>query len=167
MRISRKSLSQPVASSVKVMGATYESIGTTYYRMTLGQIQNAYESGDPFIYYAILEDGFDAINIDALPGSAIIDDELFYCVSDGKSIDIDGEEVDPFLALQEYDPNDESNNLEDYCEDVDDEFILSNINLFAINRTSIVSNLDEAAKDALDREYKFTDLIKYYNDDIQ
>lgn len=162
MKIRKTHSKTPVASSMKVMAADLQSIGTVYYRVLAAQIESAYEDEDPFIYYAVLEDGLDAINLDTMVGSKVIDDELFICQSDGQEININGEMVDPFVALEDYTPED----LEDYIEDVDQKFILDNITIYEINRKSILNNIDDAAKDALDRGYSFTNIVKYYDEDL-
>ena len=102
MKIRKTHSKTPVASSMKVMAADLQSIGTVYYRVLAAQIESAYEDEDPFIYYAVLEDGLDAINLDTMVGSKVIDDELFICQSDGQEININGEMVDPFVALEDY-----------------------------------------------------------------
>lgn len=165
MKISRTHKQVEIASSKKIMAADLESIGTTYYRISSDQILKAYsaKTEDPFIYYAIAEDGLAAINLDTLVGSQIVDDELYICQSDGQNIIVDNTEVDPFVALEEYGVE----ACENYIEDVDSKFILDTITIYEIDRKSIIAHLNDAAADALDREYDFTTLVRYYNEDIQ
>jgi len=129
--------------------------GTTFYRMTIDQIKDAFkDSYNIWISKTFDELGLDAINFDMLYGSAQdYNGLMYYCDSDGYEIDIDGEMVDPEEALNSYDPEDE---LAPYTKQATSEIILKNITVHEIQTPSF----DKWAEDLMRDGYSFTSLIK-------
>ena len=105
MRIKVISNDNLKSNYIPIMAA--EQGGTVYYHATDDELSSLLESGgaNTWIFEAInfnrLED---IINLDAgLYGSKIIDDEIYLCVTDGHDINVNGENVDPESALDQYD----------------------------------------------------------------
>lgn len=131
--------------------------GTTFYSATVDDIIDAY--GDvtlnAWIRQAFVDRGLDAIDYDHnLYGSAIIDDVLYICVTDGYDIEVNGEEVDPEEALSEYTPED----LSDYIKPATAEIIRRNITEYEL----ITPDFESWAIDLLRDGYSFSKLVTDY-----
>ena len=79
--------------------------GTIYYKTTVEEIIDTLkdQEANPWLIAAFQNDGYDAIDFKHnLYGSAVLDDGLYICVTDGHDIEVNGEEVDPEDALEDY-----------------------------------------------------------------
>lgn len=131
--------------------------GTTFYSATVDNIINAY--GDvtlnAWIRQAFIERGLDAIDYDNnLYGSAVIDDVLYICVTDGYDIEVNGEGVNPEEALSEYTPKE----LSDYIEPATAEIIRRNITEYEL----ITPDFESWAINMLRDGYAFSKLVTDY-----
>lgn len=101
MKLSKK-LAKAITSA-----AESNNKGTTFYRVTLDQLKEVFSEGNDsnlWMIYAISEYGFNAIRIEDIWGSAVIEDELYLCKTDGNYISVKGQDdVEPETALETYD----------------------------------------------------------------
>ena len=133
--------------------------GTTFYSATVDDIIDAY--GDmtlnAWIRQAFVDRGLDAIDYDHnLYGSAVINDVLYICVTDGYEIEVNGEEVDPEESLSEYTPEE----LSDYIEPATAEIIRRNITEYELK----TPDFESWAIDLLRYGYAFSKLVTDYMD---
>ena len=136
--------------------------GTTWYPVTLKQFKDFAEDNieNVFLKYTIIYDGFDALDLDLMYGTRIVDDTLYICSSDGKDIQVGNEEVDPEFALDKYSPDE----LSAYMEDVTDTVLESHTTANDFNRELLEENLNNAAIEALQDDVDFSELIDYYDE---
>ena len=136
--------------------------GTTWYPVTLKQFKDFAEDNieNVFLKYTIIYDGFDALDLDLMYGTRIVDDTLYICSSDGKDIQVGNEEVDPEFALDKYSPDE----LSAYMEDVTDKVLESHTTANDFNRELLEENLNNAAIEALQDDVDFSELIDYYDE---
>ncbi len=131
--------------------------GTTFYAVTLEQIIDTYSKPDNnvWIMQSFIESGWDAIDYDNnLFGSQIIDDVLYICVTDGRDIIIDDENVDPEEALELYDIDD----LGEYIQPASDQVIKKYITEYELN----MPDFDKWAPSMISSKYDFTKLVDDY-----
>ena len=96
--------------------------GTTFYKMTRKQFEDAFEKENLWIQEIIKRSkDFDCL-VDMF-GSEEIDGDYYICVTDGREIEVNGEMVDPETALQEYSLSD----LSGYIKDATKKVILDSI----------------------------------------
>lgn len=123
--------------------------GTAYYKCTLDQVIDALSKEDEnlWLVYALKEYGWKALNFDTyMFGSKVINNLLYLCKTDGYYINIDGEEVDPEEALDEY-PLDK---LAAYIQDFDEDVVISTISMYdmaAVNLNNIAISMLEDGRD--------------------
>ena len=150
MKISKKFTEVFAESSVN-------SSGTTFYRVTLDQLADAFaQDNDPNLWmiYAIREFGFNAIKIKDIWGSGLIDDTLYLCKTNGQLLIIKGVEVDPESALEEVSLEDLSEYIEDSTPEIirkmitDDEFNFQDIDDLALKMLEDGHSFLEIAKAA-------------------
>lgn len=104
-----------------------------FYRCTFEDVYEACEDENMFVRYALDKYRWGAVNIDRLYGSAIFDDDLYLCVTDGaEEIDINGQLYPPESLFDEgYTPDDIAELIESSTPDVIreyiDEYVLSDI----------------------------------------
>lgn len=136
--------------------------GTTWYPVTLKQFKDFAEDNieNVFLKYTIIYDGFDALDLDLMYGTRVVDDTLYICSSDGKDIQVGNEEVDPEFALDKYSPDE----LSAYMEDVTDKVLESHTTANDFNRELLEENLNNAAIEALQDDVDFSELIDYYDE---
>jgi hypothetical protein len=136
--------------------------GTTWYPVTMSQFSDFVEDNieNVFLKYTATYDGFDALDLDLMYGSRIIDDTLYVCSSDGKPIQIGNEEVDPEFALDKYTPEE----LSAYMEDVTDKVLESHTTANDFDKDLLKENLNNAAIEALQDNVDFPKLIEDYNE---
>ena len=136
--------------------------GTTWYPVTLKQFKDFAEDNieNVFLKYAVTYDGFDALDLDLMYGTRIVDDVLYICSSDGKDIRVGNEEVDPEFALDTYTPDE----LSVYMEDVNDKVLESHTTVNDFDKDLLKENLDNAAIEALQGGSDFPKLIENYNE---
>lgn len=137
-----------------------ENNGTMFYRCTLDQVINAHRDANSNVWliYALEEYGWNAIDFDHnLFGSALIDDDLYICKTDGYEININGENVDPETALEYYDIEE----LSGYIENADDDIILHSITTYELSNKL---DINELAIQMLNDQYSFLDLVEAAKD---
>lgn len=136
--------------------------GTTWYPVTMSQFDDFAEDvmENVFLKYTAKYDGFEALDLDLMYGTRIIDDVLYICSSDGKDIRVGDEEVDPEFALDKYTPDE----LSVYMEDVTDKVLESHTTVNDFDRDLLKENLDNAAIEALQGGIDFPKLIEDYNE---
>ena len=142
----------------KITAAT-ES-GTVFYKCKLDQVIQAEKDNDcnTWLLYALIEYGWNAIDFDHnMYGSAIIDDELYICKTDGYEINVDGEQVDPESALEDYDIE----SLSGYIQDATADIIIHSITEYELSKDI---DVEELAIQMLNDQYSFVDLVEAAKD---
>lgn len=136
--------------------------GTSWYPVSRAQFTDFAEDNitNTFLKYTAIYDGFDALDLDLMYGTKIVDDTLYICSSDGKDIRVGDEEVDPEIALDEYTPDE----LFAYMEDVTDQVLESHTTVNDFNKDLLKANLNNAAIEALQDGIDFSELIENYNE---
>lgn len=133
---------------------------TVWYEADLDMVRNALREENLILYGAIQTHGFDAIkDIDMnIPGSYIddVEDRIYICVTDGSQVVVDGEEVDPDEAMEEYGPE----ALEGYILPATNQMIVNKLTSYEINNY----DLDLVAQDLMDESYSFIDIYEAYKD---
>lgn len=133
---------------------------TAWYEADLDMVRNALLEENLILYGAIQTHGFDAIkDIDMnIPGSYIDDatDRIYICVTDGSQVIVDGEEVDPDDAMEEYGPE----AMQEYIFPATNQMIVSKLTSYEINNY----DLDLVAQDLMDESYSFIDIYEAYKD---
>lgn len=148
MKISKK-LTEVIAES------TIHPSGTTFYRVTLEQLTDAFVSDNHsnlWMIYAIREFGFNAIKIKDIWGSGIVDDVLYLCKTDGQLLIINDVEIDPESALEEVSLED----LTQYIKDGTPEIIRKMITDYEFN----FQDIDELALKMLEDGHRFLEIAK-------
>lgn len=147
-----------------VVAAKIANVGTTWYRVTLKQFSDFIEDHESnlFIRYTALTNNFDALNLSQMYGSAVYDDELFICETNGQPIVVGPDaDVDPETAFENYTPED----LHAYIEDAKTETLIKYITYREIKPELLEEDQVDAAIDALEtRQISIEDLIKDYNE---
>lgn len=130
--------------------------GTIWYEAEFEQVRDALKEENLILYGAFLTNGFDCIsNIDInLPGSYVYGDYLYICESDGELININGDQVDPESAMEEYGPE----MLSAYIAPADDKIIQQKLTEYEITNYDI----DEAADALFEEGYTFTTILADY-----
>ena len=130
--------------------------GTIWYEAEFDQVRDALKEENLILYGAFLTNGFDCIsNIDInLPGSYVQGDYLYICESDGELINVNGDQVDPDSAMQEYGPE----MLSAYVIPADDKIIKQKLTEYEITNYDI----DEVAYELFDEGYTFTTILADY-----
>lgn len=130
--------------------------GTTFYTITVDAAVHAYENNNLIVYQALKDYGWDAFDIDKyLIGSAIIDDILYLCVSDGIDLDIDGVGlVDPEEAIDTVDLD----SLIDYIKQPTDQEIVKHLTPYDLDED--ILDLDTIAEELLASGYTFIEIIR-------
>lgn len=132
--------------------------GTTFYTITEDQLLKHYDKAENLIVRNVVSDeGFKAFDLDSMYGSKIIDDTLYLCVTDGMEITVNGNEVDPEFALEDYSISD----LSKYIKEGDDTIINRYVSEYELKDI----DLNKVAIDILDGgAVTFTDVVKYAAD---
>lgn len=78
--------------------------GTVFYKITPLEFEDAFDSAEvnAFLQYLALSRGFNAFDLDKMYGSFEYGDDFYLCVTDEYPIIIDGEEVQPEYAYEDY-----------------------------------------------------------------
>ena len=130
-------------------------LGTTYYKATLDQVIDVYlgKYENVILSFLLGTLEWDVLNFrSALYGSDVIDDVLYICVTDGMPIDVNGEEVDPEEALQDYDISE----LSEYIKPADSEIISKYVTEYEFNPIDI----DSVAVEMLEDGYSFQEIAQ-------
>lgn len=130
--------------------------GTIWYEAEFEQVRDALKEENLILYGAFLTNGFDCIsNIDInLPGSYVYGDYLYICESDGELINVNGDQVDPESAMEEYEPE----MLSAYIVPADDKIIQQKLTEYEITNYDI----DEVADALFEEGYTFTTILADY-----
>ena len=136
--------------------------GTSWYPVSMRQFGDFAKDHieNVFLKYTAVYDGFDALDLDLMYGTRVVDDTLYICSSDGKAIQVGNEEVDPEFALDNYTPDE----LHAYMEDVTDNVLISHTTANDFDRKLLEENLRDAAIEALQYNVDFSKLIEDYNE---
>lgn len=130
--------------------------GTVWYEAEFEQVRDSLKEENLILYGAFLTNGFDCIsNIDInLPGSYVHGDYLYICETDGQLINVNGDQVDPEYAMQEYEPE----VLSAYIIPADDKIIQQKLTEYEITNYDI----DEVADALFEEGYTFTTILSDY-----
>ena len=130
--------------------------GTIWYEAEFDQVRDALKEENLILYGAFLTNGFDCIpNLDInLPGSYVQGDYLYICESDGELINVNGDQVDPDSAMEEYGPE----MLSAYIVPADDKIIRQKLTEYEITNYDI----DEVADVLFEEGYSFTTILVDY-----
>lgn len=130
--------------------------GTVWYEAEFEQVRDALEEENLILYGALLTNGFDCIsNIDInLPGSYLEGDYLYLCETDGKLINVNGEDVDPESAMQDYGPE----VLSAYIIPAYSKIITQKLTEYEITNYDI----DNVAYELFEEGYRFTTILADY-----
>lgn len=133
---------------------------TVWYEADLDMVRNALRAENLILYGALETNGFDAIkDIDLnIPGSYIDDgtDRIYICVTDGSQVIVDGEEVDPDDAMEEYGPEE----LEGYILPATKQIIINKLTSYEINHY----DLDSVVRDLMNNSHSFLEIYEAYQD---
>lgn len=131
--------------------------GTKYYLITLKHAINVAMDMNLLMSQALIMNGWDSVDVDKLPGSMIIDNSLYLCVTDGYAIEVNGEkDVDPEAALSEFSLED----LDEYIEVASDKIISERLTPYEVDKFDI----DEAAYQLLKDGYSLEELVSASED---
>ena len=144
---------------MKITSAKKFDYGTTFHKVTEELLQDSFTFADDNIFLVdeIKSYGMGAIKEDSLPlGSAIVDDVLYICDTDGKDIDVGGTEIFPEAAIEEVGIS----ALKDYIEDANEKTVQHYITPYEID----FEDITETAKRLLNSGLYG---IKRVSDDFQ
>ena len=128
--------------------------GTAFYSVTEDQLQNYYDNEENIIIrYLVNEYGFEAFDIERLYGSAIIDDVLYICDTNGEEILVGGQSINPEDALENFTLDE----LSTYVIPADDSIIKRYLSEYELAEF----DLDDVAYDLIDGTTTFSDVAKW------
>lgn len=140
-----------------VMITSATDYGTVYYKADLSDVKKIVdENSSLFVVYSIYEHGFDDIQIDQMPGSYIDKDTIYICVTDGKDLNINGEEVDPENAIEEVGLE----SVSAFIQDAPAEIVTQELDSYVFD----LDNLEDCASWLLDNGYSLGAIVEAYND---
>lgn len=135
-----------------------ESIGTIIYRITGKQLTDYYADDPNVVMRTIVDElGFDAFDTDNMWGSYYDagEDTFYYCRTDGQPITVNGEEIEPEYALEEYSPEE----LSEYIQDATDTEIKNYFSTYELANI----DLNDIAYTIITDGYPFTSMIEDMN----
>lgn len=131
--------------------------GTKYYLITLKHAIYVAMDMNLLMSQALIMNGWDSVDVDKLPGSMIIDNSLYLCVTDGYAIEVNGEkDVDPEAALSAFSLED----LDEYIEVASDKIISERLTPYEVDKFDI----DEAAYQLLKGGCSLEELVSASED---
>lgn len=131
---------------------------TTFYKATLDEVDDALKKENLWIQKSFKESGFECIDTEkGLFGTRVIDDVLYICDTNGEDIMVNGDEVDPEKALDNYDLAD----LSAYIKDATPAVIRKNIDEYTIRKPR-TSEFNDWAKSMLRDGEDFESIAKDY-----
>lgn len=135
-----------------------ERFSTTFYVASLDDVINALRDKDANVWLINeLEDrGFEAIDFSKIPGSAVIDNNVVICDTDGYAIQIGEDEVDPETAVEDYGLEALSAYVQEATPDV--------INRFITAYELVIKNVEASAISALEKGISFAKLYEGYSE---
>lgn len=116
--------------------------GTVFYKITKDNLckYNTYINENSWAWLIVWDNDLkDSLLIDSLYGSAIIDDTLYFCVTDNETFMIGDEEVEPEFFIEDFDIN----IVEQYTTDDVPQYVYDMITDSDINTKSI--NIEKGA----------------------
>lgn len=130
--------------------------GTAFYQVTADDALEALSQsgGNKFSMQAFKDNGWDAVNIDDMYGSRIINDVLYICQTDGEEIVVGSALVDPEEALDEFDLDE----LAEYIHRTTPRVILQFLSPYDI----IIDDVDNLALELLESGESFKTLVDNY-----
>ena len=137
--------------------AADENLGTTFYVITKDEIEKNITPKNNIWIQSRLNDYplEDALNLDYLDGSKVIDGVLYYCDTDYKEITVNGEEVNPEEALDNFSIKELASYISDNAPSsilntfTENEISWEDVNISEFARDLLeTNNLEEVAKDA-------------------
>lgn len=135
-----------------IKAAVAESISATtrFYPVELDWFIQLLKDNDknPMLIWLVEQKGFDAFDLDQLYGSAVSDDVLYLCDTNGEDILIDGEPVDPETAIENYGIE----AIQPYISDPDTKYILRYLSPDEVSEI----DLEEAAQALMNQPYKYS-----------
>lgn len=164
MKGQRRNMKISKSTHQTVTAAENSSVGTTWYRVTGDQFRKFIDEKEDnlFVKYTANTNGFECLNLSQMFGTAVYDDELYICVTDGQPIVVGADaDVDPETAFKHYTPED----LEAYIEDADDQILIKYITYREFNPDLLEEDQTNAAIEALQSgDYDVAEVIKNYNE---
>lgn len=159
MKITKNKYIKSDATSTSI-AKKIDELGTIFYKFTLDEVLD-YFSGSKqncWIWKSFEELGWECIDLAKnLIGSRVIDDVFYLCITDGQEIEVNGQEVMPESALEEYDISD----LENYILPGDKGIIKRYITEDEI----YTPYFDKWAGEMIEKDgYDFTEMVKYANE---
>lgn len=141
--------------------------GTTFYVIPAEKLVKALDKSkrnlNKFFIDIIRYTDLTCLNIDDLYGSQIdeVNNVLYLCISNGQPIQVNGEEVDPFEALDKYTIED----LSQYTKQPDDKVILDHISIYELNPDVFDSDtIDTIVEQNLEKGVHFKDIVDDYDE---
>lgn len=145
----------------------FTGVGTTFYPIPAERLLKAFDRArkklNKFFVDIIRYTDLEALNVDEFYGSQIdtVNRVLYLCVTDGKPIKVNGEEVDPEEALDKYTIED----LAEYTEQPSDDLILKHISMYELNPEVFdADTIDMIVQDNLEKGVHFKDIVKDYDE---
>lgn len=127
--------------------------GTVFYRISNKLVKQTLDNADNLIFrYLVRKNGIDAFNLDKLYGSAVFDDDLYLCKTDGQDISVNGEEVYPEDALELYSPEE----LKSYIKDGDEAIVKRELTSYELAGF----DLDEVAVELIEGGHSFVEVVE-------
>lgn len=138
-----------------VMITSATNSGTTYYKADLNDVKKIVDgNSNLFVIYSIFEHGFDDIQIDQMPGSYIDGDTIYVCFTNGQDININGEDVDPENAIEEFGLE----ALSAFVQDAPEDIIISELSPYVFD----LDNIEDCASWLLDKGYSLPAIVEAY-----
>lgn len=145
----------------------FTGVGTTFYPISEERLLKALDRSkkklNKFFVDIVRYSGVSALDLNDSYGTQIddVNDTIYLCVSDGKPIKVNGEEIDPYEALDAYTIED----LSEYTEQPSDDTILKNITVYELNPDILDSNtIDTIVEDNLGKGVHFKEIVKDYEE---
>lgn len=146
-----------VVSSVSITAA--EKLGTTLYEVTRDQLEAFYRDQDNMVATYLVDNyGFEAFDIEHMYGSAIIDDTLYICDTDGDYVIVDDVDVNPETLLEDYDLS----QLTEFLRPADEQVLKRYVSLYEMIVPKGLS-LDDIALELLNAGHHFTTIVEDAN----
>ena len=135
--------------------------GTAFYEITEKDLEDTWDKEDNIVMkYLVRTYGFEAFDLDdiGIYGGRLEGDVFLLCDSDGHDIDVDGEEVDPMFALEDYDLE----ALAPYIKEPDDEIIRRYFSPYSLQSDTI--DVNEVALELLQAGHDLSAIIDSLED---
>ena len=140
------------SSTGRIAISAATSSGTVFYRVTLDEAIEVARSENIILMQRLMDRGWNALDFEThLYGSAVIDDVLYLCDSDGYEIEVDGEMIDAESALDEY----PLESLSKYIRPADKTVIRRDISTYELGPF----DLDKVCYNLLDNGYNFAKIV--------